>query len=217
MSDATDVLPLRVVDARTLAAPLREALRPGEWLKDRDGRARRLPVFFYEVPTWAAANELALTPNFRLAELLRVDVREAEAARICPRYVPCAVLQMAAQLELFRRAVEAPVYIAANGGYRSPSHALTTHATPHCWGSAANIYRVGNEYLDSEERITRYNALAREVLPGVWTRPWGHGAGEADDHVHLDLGFLTVVPHVAPAEGECGTADADEPAGGDAA
>lgn len=212
MSDVA-TLPLRLVDARTLDEEVRAALRPGEWLRDRNGHARRLPVFFYEVPSWEAATELEVVPHFRLAELLRVDVREAEAARVFPRYVPCAVLLLAAHLELFRRAVDAPVYIAANGGYRSPGHALTQQATPHCWAAAANVYRIGDDYLDSQERIERYSALAREVLPGVWTRPWGHGVGEADDHVHLDFGFTTAVPHDAP--GQDGEPDEDEAGGPD--
>ena len=49
--------------------------------------------------------------------------------------------------------------------------------------------------MDSRERIEKYIRLAREVLPGVWTRPFGEGPGYAFDHVHIDLGFVRVVPH----------------------
>jgi hypothetical protein len=193
-------LALRVVDARELDPAIRAVLRPGELLPDADGRLRRLPRFFYEVPSWQAANEIELTPHFRLAELMRVDVREAAAVRDFPRYVPCAVVLLAAQLELFRQAVDAPVFVAANGGYRSPGHALNAHATPHCWGAAANLSRIGDEYLDTRERIEKYNALAQRHLPGVWVRPYGHGRGFADDHVHLELGYVTLVPRGLPGE-----------------
>jgi hypothetical protein len=53
-----------------------------------------------------------------------VDVREVEAMRTFPRYVPCAVALLATALEVFRAEVGTFVHIAANGGYRSPGHAL---------------------------------------------------------------------------------------------
>lgn len=193
-------LPLRVVDSMQLSEDFRAVLRPGELIEDRRGRARRLPRFFYEVPTWPDALELQITPHFALWEFLDVDVREAEIMRTFPRYVPCAVALLAACLELFRAEVDTFVHIAANGGYRSPGHALTRQATPHAWGTAANIYRVGDDWLDDQEKIERYNRLARRLLPGVWVRPYGRGEEMADDHIHLDFGFTTVVPHDAPGE-----------------
>ena len=86
-----------------------------------------------------------LTPNFGLWEFIDVDVREAEPLRRFPRYVPCAVTLLARALERFRDHVGTFVHVAANGGYRSPAHALTAHASPHCWGTAANIYRIGDD------------------------------------------------------------------------
>jgi hypothetical protein len=197
-------LSLRLVDATALGAPVREALRPGEFMKDAQGRARRLPRYFYEIPSWQAALDTELTPHFGLWELLDVDFREAEAARQFPRYVPCAIVLLATHLEVLREKVGTVVRIAANGGYRSPSHAHSKAASPHCWGTAANIYRIGDEMMDSQERIDRYSRLAREVLPGIWSRPFGGGTGFAFDHVHLDLGYATVVPHDAPSEEEQG-------------
>jgi hypothetical protein len=197
-------LSLRLVDATALGAPVREALRPGEFMKDAQGRARRLPRYFYEIPSWQAALDTELTPHFGLWELLDVDFREAEAARQFPRYVPCAIVLLATHLEVLREKVGTVVRIAANGGYRSPSHAHSKAASPHCWGTAANIYRIGDEMMDSQERIDRYSRLAREVLPGIWSRPFGGGPGFAFDHVHLDLGYATVVPHDAPSEEEQG-------------
>ena len=38
------------------------------------------------------------------------------------------------------------------------AHARTGGASPHCWGTAANIYRIGDTYLDSPETIERYAA-----------------------------------------------------------
>lgn len=191
---------LRLVDGRTLKEEYRAVLRPGEMMLDPEGRARRLPRYFYEIPSWEAALETQLTPHFGLWELIDVDVREAEPMRTFPRYVPCAIALLATHLEVFREEVGTVVRIAANGGYRSPGHRLSTHATPHCWGTAANVYRIGDDLLDERDRIERYNELARRLLPGVWARPFGAGAGFAYDHVHLDLGFATVVPHDAPGE-----------------
>jgi hypothetical protein len=195
-------LPLRIVDGRRLPEATRQALKPGALIVDEEGRARRLPRFFYEVDSWLTARELELAPNFCLHELMQTDVREAAVLQGFPRYVPCAVVLLAAQLSLFRGRVGTLVYIAANGGYRSPSHQRSRAASTHCWGTAANVYRVGDDLLDTPEAIERYTALAREALPHAWMRPWGHGPGFADDHLHIDLGYVTVVPREAAGEEE---------------
>ena len=185
---------LAVVDGLELGPAYREALRPGELVRDGAGRAVQLPRYFYEVPTWEAALVTELAPHFGAFEFLDVDVREAEPLRAFPRYLPCGVVAFAAVLERFREAVGGPVRIAANGGYRSPSHALSRDTSPHLWGAAADIYRIGGEYLDSPERIRRFGDVARRMLPGVWVRPTGEEPGQAFDHLHLDLGYLTLVP-----------------------
>jgi hypothetical protein len=199
----TDTLPLPVVDALTLDERHRRVLLPDQLLRDRQGRARRLPRFFYEVDSWQTAQSIELTEHFSLWEFLTVDVREAEPLRTFPRYVPCAVTALAAHLELLREAVGTFIHIAANGGYRSPEHALTDSATTHCWGTAANIYRIGDDYLDSQERIERYARMAEKRIPGCWIRPYGHDKGVADDHLHVDLGYMLVVPREAPSERAC--------------
>ena len=192
--------PLPVVDGLQLDRPHREALRPGGILHDADGHGRRLPRFFYEVDSWKTALETPLSPHFMLWELMSVDVREAALLRTFPRYIPCAVLLMAAALEPFRAAVGTYVHVAANGGYRSPAHRLSKVATPHCWGTAVNLYRIGDDWLDTAETIERYNRIAGETMSGVWTRPYGTGRGFVDDQIHLDLGFVTLVPHGAASE-----------------
>jgi hypothetical protein len=197
-------LPLPIVDACTLPAAVRDALRPGHLLQDERRRLRRLPRFFYEVDSWKTALELPVAPHFMLWEFLGVDVREAPVARTFPRYVPCAVTVLAAHLEIVRAAVGTYVHIAANGGYRTPAHALTRHASPHCWGTAANIYRVGDDFLDTRDRIEQYAVVVRGLLPGMWIRPYGHDVGEADDHLHVDAGHVVSVPRGAGSEGEAG-------------
>lgn len=188
--------PLRVVDALELPRELRRLLRPAELMDGRDGRRRRLPRWFFEVPSWEAALETDLAPHFKVWEFLNVDVREHPQQRLhWPRYLPLAVGLLAAALEVFRREVDTYVHIAANGGYRSPRHRLTEFASPHCWGTAANIYRVGDDWLDDEKTITKYSRLARRLSPAFWARPFGHGVGETDDHLHLDLGYTVVAPH----------------------
>jgi hypothetical protein len=195
-------LPLAVVDGLRLGEKYREVLRPGETMADREGRVRRLPRFFYELPSWEAALEIQLAPHFGLWELLAVDVREAAPQRTFPRYVPCSITLLAGQLELFRLAVGTYVHIAANGGYRSPGHALSRYATPHCWAAAANIYKVGNDLLDTQERVERYARVAKESVPGLWVRPYGPEIGQTDDHLHVDLGYVTLVPRSAGSESD---------------
>jgi hypothetical protein len=192
----TDPRPIAfpIVDALRLDASARAALLPAPHLRDASGGDRTLPRYFYEIPSWDAANQTQVAEHFALSELMRVDVREAPAVRDFPRFLPCAITTLAVHLELFRRAAEAPVYVAANGGYRSPAHRSTRYASTHCWGTAANIYRIGDEYLDEPAVIEKWTRLAERVLPGVWTRPYGPGPGHADDHLHIDLGFIVSEP-----------------------
>ncbi len=190
------LLALPIVDALELDEHRRELLRPDALIRDEAGQ-RRLPRYFYEVDSWQTALSVQVTENFTLHELMGVDVREAQPLRIFPRYVPCAVTLIAAHLEIFRQKVGTFVHIAANGGYRSPAHRLSRDTSPHCWGTAANIYKVGDEFLDTREQIERYARLFNRLLPSVWIRPYGHARGEADDHLHVDLGYAVLTPRVS--------------------
>ena len=191
------MLPLPVVDALELDGALARLLKPGALMQTRDGEAHRLPRFFYEVDSWQTALTTPLTPHFGLWELMDVDLHESRNLRLFPRYVPCAVTSLAAALEVFRLEVGATVRIAANGGYRSPVHRGSRSGSPHSWGTAANIYAIGGEPLDTEDQIGRYAAVAMRLLPFAWVRPYGHAVGHADDHLHLDLGYVTMVPNGA--------------------
>ena len=201
MSD-TGAVNLPIVDAYDMDAEHRAALKPGELMRDREGRARRLPRFFFEVDSWETAKNTQLSPHFALWEFMDIDVRELSLLRQYPRYIPCAVTLMAAQLELLRNDVNTFVHISANGGYRSPSHRLSAHATPHCWGTAVNIFKIGDDLLMGAEPIKKYNRLVTRLLPTVWVRPYGSELGAVDDHLHLDLGYVTLVPREAPSEEE---------------
>ncbi|HZG42605.1 MAG TPA: hypothetical protein VEY93_06555 [Longimicrobium sp.] len=206
---------LRVVDGMSLDEAHRQVLRPGQLVRGRDGRARRLPRWFYEVPSWESALETQLAPNFKVWEFLNVDVREHELQRLrWPRYLPMAVGLLAAALEVFRAEVNTYVHVAANGGYRSPAHRLSGPASPHFWGTAVNLYRVGDDWLDDEKNITRYARLARELSPAFFALPYGHGLGETDDHLHLDVGYVTLAPHGGASEEN--DDDAEPLQGGDA-
>lgn len=182
---------LEVVDGRQLPEQYRALLRPGELVEDEGGHAHRLPRFFYAVGSWAEAKEIRLAEHFRLAELLIVDCREAGLLRReFPHYVPCAVTLLAGFLEGMRRAVEAPIFLSANGGYRSPAHQRNLRKSTHCWATAADIYRVGDTWLDHEKSINRYAGIAESLGRQVQVRPYTEG----DDHLHLDLGYVTVTP-----------------------
>jgi hypothetical protein len=187
---------MRIVDGLDLDDELRALLRPGRFMADEDGRLRRLPRFFYLVESFKRARQTELTAHFTLNEFLNVDVREAAPLREWPRYVPCAVTVLAAHLELFRLAVGVPVHLAANGGYRSPAHARAGQASTHCWAAAADVFQVGTELLDERLRIEKFARIAAEVAPSVWVKPYAEG----DDHLHLELGHVVLVPRGASGE-----------------
>lgn len=187
--------PLKAVDGLTLPADVRGLLRPGEAMTDAGGRTHFLPRFFYEIETWEQAKEQPLAANFTFAELMTVDCREADVLlNTFPHYVPCAVAVLGCFLQSFRERVGAPVFIATNGGYRSPAHAHSRHASPHMWAAAANIYRIGDTFLDDEKSIGKYARIAESLAPGVFAKPFGHGPDESDDHLHLDIGHVICVP-----------------------
>ena len=187
--------PLPVVDGLTLSKELRSLLRPDELIEDFAGASHTLPRFFYRVANWDLAKVTRLTPYFTLAELMAVDCREADLLlRNFPHYVPCTISILARYLDEFRQRVGAPVSVSVNGGYRSPGHCFTKAATPHLWGSAANIYRIGDSYLDSQRTIEKYAAIARELGQEVYAKPFGSTPGATDDHLHLDLGYIRWKP-----------------------
>jgi len=186
---------LKVVDAFDLDDELRTILKPGEMVRDAHGRRHRLPRYFYEIASREEALATRLTQHFAMNELVLNDLREAPRLQQYPRYVPCAVRIVAFYLEQFRAACNASVHVAVNGGYRSPSHKLSSDATPHMWGTAADVYRIGSSILKSKELIEKYNEIAEDLSEDIQVLPYGHDLGkQADDHLHIDLGFVTLIP-----------------------
>lgn len=191
---------LPIADGLELDEAHQQVLRPGALMADRHEQLRRLPRYFLEVDSWQTAQDTRLSEHFALSEFMAVDVREASVQRTFPRYIPCAVTLLAGQLQMLRREVGAPVHIAANGGYRTPGHRLSDYASPHCWASAANLYRIGDELLDTRDRIEKYSRIATRVMPGCRVRPYGSQKGYADDHLHVDFGYIVLIPHGTPGE-----------------
>lgn len=186
---------LKVVDAFDLDDELRSILKPGAMVHDASGRRHRLPRYFYEIPSHDIAAATRLSAHFSLNEFILTDLKEAQRLQQYPRYVPCAVRILAFYLEEFREKAGASVHIAVNGGYRSPSHKLAINASPHMWGTAADIFRIGTTILRTQESIDKYNGIAEDVSDEIHVLPYGHATGNnADDHVHLDLGYITLIP-----------------------
>src|SRR6266404_9148859 len=186
---------LRPIDGLNLPEEYRALLRPGEMETDVQGNVHHLPRFFYEIGSWQHALEIRLAPHFTLAELMLVDCREARLLLSeFPHYVPCAIVFLARFLEDFRREVDAPVFISANGAYRSPAHQIGGAKSIHAWGTAADIYRVGDTFLDDPKSIERYRAITASLGPAVFVRPFGPERGQTDDHLHIDLGFASLTP-----------------------
>lgn len=186
---------IKVVDAFDLDDELRTLLKPGEMVKDAEGRRHRLPRYFYEIPNHEAAVSIRLSPHFGLNEFTLVDLKETARLQQFPRYIPCAVRVLAFYLEHFRREAGASVHIPVNGGYRSPSHKLSLTASPHMWATAADVYRIGTTILKGKETIQKYNGIAEDLSDDIHVLPYGHVTGaNADDHIHFDLGYITVIP-----------------------
>jgi hypothetical protein len=186
---------LKIVDGLKLDEDRRALLRPGESWSESGGRSHVLPRFFYEIESWDQAKRTQLSPHFSLAEMTSVDCREASLLlESFPHYVPCAVSILCHYLEAFRQRVEAPVFVSANGGYCSPSHRILRAANCHAWGSAANIYRIGDSFLDGQNAIEKYGRIAAAVAPEIHVHPFGHAENETDDHLHFDIGYVTYVP-----------------------
>ncbi len=168
---------LRAVDGLDLPDEYRYRglLRPGEAETDFLGNVHHLPRFFYEIRSWQEAHEVRLAPHFKLAELILVDCREAGPLLTqFPHYVPCAIVLLARFLEDFRREVDAPVFVSANGGYRSPAHQIGGAKSIHAWGTAANVYRVGDR-ISQQNGAVAFSATAhlskhRRVLSSAWKR-----------------------------------------------
>ena len=192
---------LRPIDGFHLAEEYRALLRPGESEAGSNGAVHHLPRFFYEIGSWEEAHEIRLAPHFTLAELMLVDCREVRLLLSqFPHYVPCAILLLARFLEDFRREVDAPVFVSANGGYRSPAHQIGGGKSIHAWGTAANIYRVGDTFLSDSRSIQKYRTIAASLGPAVFVRPFGREKGQTSDHLHIDLGYVRLTPR------ECGEA-----------
>jgi hypothetical protein len=186
---------LRPIDGLHLAEEYRALLRPGESEAGIDGNVHRLPRFFYEVGSWEEAHEIRLAPHFTLAELMLVDCREARLLLSqFPHYIPCAIVLITRFLEDFRREVDAPVFISANGGYRSPAHQIGGGKSIHAWGTAANIYRIGDTFLCDTKSIAKYRTIATSLSPAVFVRPFGLEKGQTSDHLHIDLGYARLTP-----------------------
>ena len=196
MSSVETVQGLKVVDAYDLDDELRGILKPGDMVRDAEGRRHRLPRYFYEIPSHDVAMSTRLTAHFSLNEFIVSDLKEASRLHDYPRYVPCAIRILAFYLEQFREKCGASVHVVVNGGYRSPSHKMSLNtASPHMWGTAADIFRIGGTILRTEEAIEKYNAIAEELSDEVNVLPYGPVTGSnADDHVHIDLGYMTLIP-----------------------
>ena len=184
---------LPIVDGLSLPASHRDLLKPAERVLAADGEWRELPRYFYEVASWTVALETPLTAHFGLWEFMDVDLREAPALRAYPRFIPCAVTALAAALEVFRIEAGAPVRIAANGGYRSPSHGGNRVLSPHSWAAAANIYRIGAELArlgGSDRTVQRAGAPVAPICMDSTVRDrCGHGRRPSSHRPRLcDLG-----------------------------
>lgn len=186
-------IPFEIVDGLELPPIYREALKPGESCSDQTGNSFTLPRFFFKIESYDMARSTMLSEHFHCSEFLLTDFREAPILQEYPKYLPVATTMLASCLELFRKKVGTVVNISANGGYRSPSHQSNGPASPHCWGTAADIYKIGNTLLNNKITIEKYSSIIKKILPGVWIRPYGEESAFSFDQLHIDLGYFNTV------------------------
>ncbi len=119
-TEALDLMGPEVADGCDLSPALQTVLLPGQQVEDEEGRKKTLPRFFLRIDSAEQAST-ALTPHFRLSELIRSDLKEHETLRQDPRYVPCAVRILAAYLERFRELCGARSTSRSTGATAVPS------------------------------------------------------------------------------------------------
>ena len=63
------------------------------------------------------------------------------------------------------------------------------------WGTAADVFRIGSNIMKTRELIEKYNIVAEDLSEDITVLPYGPLTGQnADDHVHIDLGYITLIP-----------------------
>src|ERR1043166_4604795 len=78
--------------------------------------------------------------------------------------------------------------------YRLPAKRIGGAKSIHAWGTAANIYRVGDTFLSDAKSIGKYCAVAASLSPAVLVRSFGRDKGQTSDHLHIDLGYAGLTP-----------------------
>ena len=58
----------------------------------------------------------------------------------------------------------------------------------------------GNEWMNDRDSIERANSAISRISPSLWVRPYGPDRGEANDHVHIDIGYAILEPRGAMGE-----------------
>jgi hypothetical protein len=134
-------------------------------------------------------------PHFTLAELMLVDCREARVllkpvSRIT---CPCAILLLARFLEDFRREVDTPVFISATAGTArrriklAARKAFMRGARRQISTGSATLFFPMQSPLESMAR-------SRHHLVRLFLFDFGHEKGQTSDHLHIDLGFVSLTP-----------------------
>ena len=165
MSESEDGEVLKIVDAFDLDDELRSILRPGEMVRDDQGRRHRLPRYFYEVPSHDAAMKTRLTTNFGLNEFILVDLKEAPRLQDYPRYIPCAVRVLAFYLQQFRVAAQREVE--AGALRRIDAMSIDGRATRRARRSSPSL-PMSSVSGTERWRCTSF-APAGVIEPNVWT------------------------------------------------
>ena len=161
-------------------------------LQDRCGISRTLPSSFLRVDSWSQALETPLSPNFKLWNWIGVDVRET------PLMGPSALRSVRGRAA-GRRARTVPPgsrHLCARGRQRRLSLAGAC-AQP---ARLAPLLGHGRQHLPHRRHLARQPRGSRRRRhrtardSGVWIRPYGPEDGQADDHLHLDIGYTVFEP-----------------------
>ena len=179
MGERNRAFPLAIVDGRSPGqVAARRRCCPGASCYDGDGTRAPAAALLLRDPVVGQRDGVAAGAELR-ALGVHPDRRARGRARFAASRATCRARSRCSRrrLEQFREAVGTFVHIAANGGYRSPRHALSRNASPHCWGTAVeHLPHRRHVSRRSAKRSSGTRAIARQVLPGAWTRPFGVGS-----------------------------------------
>jgi hypothetical protein len=170
-------LSLKLVDGRGWTSDPLACSGRASWSRTDTGARRSRATSTRSPPGRTALGALAHAALRSLGVARRGRARGGDAARLSRATCRAPSRCWRRIWRCFARRSGTVVHIAANGGYRSPGTAQPSTPPP--------LLGHGREHLQDRRRCSRsgedraLRPISRDLLPGVWTRPFGTSVEEA--------------------------------------